>query len=98
MEEENFKKLFKKFLKIKKIYWVILIISIIAVIIDLIMRYEILSFIFETIVNYQMGHFNEVNIFRADYIHLSERENLDYSFTVLIEIFFDNIFNYLFVN
>ena len=84
-----------KFLKIKKIYWVILFIFIIVLIIDLIIKNEILRFIFETIVNYQMGHFNEVNIFRADYLLMSERVNLDYSFTVFIEIFFDNIFNYL---
>lgn len=88
-------KINSKFLKIKKIYWATLFISITVIIINLIIEYELLRFIFETIIGYQMGHFNIVNIFRADYIHISERLNLDYTFTLFIKIFFDNIFNYL---
>lgn len=77
--------------EIPRIIWAFLLITISM----LFYNHEIFEYIFDTMVNYQIGHFNRNIIFRADYFFIQDRVNLDYSFLTFLKVMYGNIFNYL---
>jgi hypothetical protein len=77
--------------EIPRIIWVFLLITICM----LFYNYEILEHVYDTMINYQKGHFNRNVIFRADYLFIQDRINLDYNFLTFLKVMYENIFNYL---
>ena len=69
-------------------------ISLIIIIVS-IHKLGILEQAFNTIVDYQLGHFYKNTVFRADYFFIHERVDLDYTLLTFIGVIYNNIFNYL---
>jgi len=78
-------------IKLSKIYWLVLLV-IITVLIN---QLGTLQQAFNIIVDYQVGHFFKNTVFRADYLFIHERADLDYTLLTFISVFYNNIFNYL---
>ena len=54
----------------------------------------VLEFIFDSIVNYQTGHFYYDNIYRADYVDRRNLVNMKYEFIFFFKYIFNNFFQY----
>lgn len=85
------KKINLTIIKLSKIYWLVLLV-IITVLIN---QLGTLQQAFNIIVDYQVGHFYKNTVFRADYLFIHERADLDYTLLTFISVFYNNIFNYL---
>lgn len=88
---EYLKKINLTIIKLSKIYWLVILIIITVLIYNL----GILEQAFNIIVDYQIGHFYKNTVFRADYLFIHERVDLDYTLLTFISVFYNNIFNYL---
>ena len=88
---EYLKKINLTIIKLSKIYWLVILIIITVLIYNL----GILEQAFNIIVDYQIGHFYKNTVFRADYLFIHERVDLDYTLLTFIGVIYNNIFNYL---
>ncbi len=86
------------FMLVKKNIIKINLFSIVIFIISLLIlhKFNIFEKVFETILNYQKGHFLKTDFDRTDYASLNERSNLIYNFKNLFFLIVKNLFNYNF--